>query len=207
MFTADDESNFLWFAGLLPDFVNYHLIGFLSALAIYNDVLVDLPFPLALYKKILSQPITLEDFTELVCFCVQSERVLTANLRFFSIHQKAVRSSVYLNTKKTILRTCFASHTRLQSTSERTPKVAVVLTRRKRRLRLVDSARYAKFRSLTTARIRQLHKQTKLNLLRHVDAAHINMPLDESHHFFRSTFCLKWSEARIITSSNKSTPS
>ncbi|VDK48680.1 unnamed protein product [Gongylonema pulchrum] len=37
----------------------------LCGLAIYNSVLVDFPFPLALYKLILKVPVELEDLTEL----------------------------------------------------------------------------------------------------------------------------------------------
>lgn len=65
MFTEDHESHFIWFTGVVEEFVSYEVIGFLAALAIHNFVLINLPFPLALYKKILGQPITLEDFTEL----------------------------------------------------------------------------------------------------------------------------------------------
>jgi E3 ubiquitin-protein ligase HERC4 len=65
MFTEDHESHFIWFTGVVEELVSYEVIGFLCALAIHNFVLINLPFPLALYKKILKQPITLEDFTEL----------------------------------------------------------------------------------------------------------------------------------------------
>lgn len=38
--------------------------GILCGLAIYNFTIIDLPFPLALYKKILEEPVTLADLRE-----------------------------------------------------------------------------------------------------------------------------------------------
>jgi len=43
----------------------FHLIGIICGLAIYNSTVVDLHFPLALYKKLLDVLPTLEDFKEL----------------------------------------------------------------------------------------------------------------------------------------------
>lgn len=43
----------------------FHLIGIICGLAIYNSTVVDLPFPLALYKKLLDVSPTLEDLKEL----------------------------------------------------------------------------------------------------------------------------------------------
>ncbi|VDN02914.1 unnamed protein product [Thelazia callipaeda] len=65
MFTEDDESHLIWFSGVEADSLSFTLVGMLCALAIYNVVLVDFPFPLALYKKILNVPLELEDLSEL----------------------------------------------------------------------------------------------------------------------------------------------
>lgn len=65
LFSEDHESRLIWFTGVIDDLTSYEVIGFLCALAIHNFVLINIPFPLALYKKILGQSITLEDFTEL----------------------------------------------------------------------------------------------------------------------------------------------
>ncbi|KAJ3414577.1 putative E3 ubiquitin-protein ligase HTD2 [Chytridiales sp. JEL 0842] len=69
MFNSNSESNLCWFAkhaiadnSMLEE---YTLVGKLLGLAIYNGVTLDVPFPLALYKKLLKSPITLEDLTEL----------------------------------------------------------------------------------------------------------------------------------------------
>ncbi|KAJ1345625.1 putative E3 ubiquitin-protein ligase herc3 [Parelaphostrongylus tenuis] len=41
------------------------MVGILCGLAVYNSVLVAFPFPLAVYKMLLDQRLTLEDLTEL----------------------------------------------------------------------------------------------------------------------------------------------
>ena len=43
----------------------FTLIGVLCGLAIYNAIIIDLKFPLGLFKKLLRQPVTLDDLTEL----------------------------------------------------------------------------------------------------------------------------------------------
>ncbi|KAI6657411.1 E3 ubiquitin-protein ligase HERC4 isoform X2-like [Oopsacas minuta] len=66
MLKADDESNLLWFHGFTfetPEF--FRLLGIICGLAIYNDVIVDLPFPLALYKKLLGKKVDILDLIEL----------------------------------------------------------------------------------------------------------------------------------------------
>ena len=43
----------------------YALIGILCGLAIYNGTIINLPVPLALYKKLLNKPVNLDDLREL----------------------------------------------------------------------------------------------------------------------------------------------
>ncbi len=43
----------------------FHLIGIICGLAIYNSTVVDLHFPLVLYKKLLNVLPTLDDLREL----------------------------------------------------------------------------------------------------------------------------------------------
>lgn len=58
----------------------FHLIGIICGLAIYNSTVVDLHFPLALYKKLLDVSPTLDDFKELSPTEARSVRdALTAN--------------------------------------------------------------------------------------------------------------------------------
>ncbi|KAM4603972.1 putative E3 ubiquitin-protein ligase HERC3 isoform 4-T4 [Polymixia lowei] len=66
MFTHYNESNLLWFSDKC--FVEhnwFHLIGIICGLAIYNSTVVDLHFPLVLYKKLLDVAPALEDLKEL----------------------------------------------------------------------------------------------------------------------------------------------
>uniref|UniRef100_A0A8C9VCC7 HECT and RLD domain containing E3 ubiquitin protein ligase 3 n=1 Tax=Scleropages formosus TaxID=113540 RepID=A0A8C9VCC7_SCLFO len=66
MFTQYSESNLLWFSDKC--FVEhnwFHLIGIICGLAIYNSTVVDLHFPLVLYKKLLDVSPTLDDLKEL----------------------------------------------------------------------------------------------------------------------------------------------
>lgn len=66
MFTVNEISRLLWFSDLT--FEQRHmftLIGMICGLAIYNSRIIDVPFPLALYKKLLGKPVNLEDFKEL----------------------------------------------------------------------------------------------------------------------------------------------
>ncbi len=69
MFMVNDDSRLCWFVN---DQINdpetmqeYNLIGRLIGLAIYNGVILDIHFPLALYKKIFGYPLTLDDLKEI----------------------------------------------------------------------------------------------------------------------------------------------
>ena len=44
--------------------LNFELIGTLIAIAIYNSVLLDLPLPHVVYKKLLDELVNLEDIRE-----------------------------------------------------------------------------------------------------------------------------------------------
>ncbi|XP_061102038.1 probable E3 ubiquitin-protein ligase HERC3 isoform X1 [Conger conger] len=66
MFTQNTDSNLLWFSDKC--FVEhnwFHLIGIVCGLAIYNSTVVDLHFPLGLYKKLLGVSPSLDDLKEL----------------------------------------------------------------------------------------------------------------------------------------------
>ncbi|KAJ3265073.1 putative E3 ubiquitin-protein ligase HTD2, partial [Blyttiomyces sp. JEL0837] len=69
MFEINSESRLCWFTKDQFDdpsvLEEYALIGKLLGLAIYNSVTLDIPFPLALFKKILNVPTNLEDLIEL----------------------------------------------------------------------------------------------------------------------------------------------
>ncbi|XP_064458774.1 probable E3 ubiquitin-protein ligase HERC4 isoform X2 [Ornithodoros turicata] len=63
MFTEYPESRCIWFntQSFEEDAMLYYLIGIVCGLAIYNFTIIALPFPLALYKKLLKQQTKLVD--------------------------------------------------------------------------------------------------------------------------------------------------
>ncbi|KAI5611802.1 putative E3 ubiquitin-protein ligase HERC4, partial [Silurus asotus] len=67
MFRYYMDSRLIWFSDkTLEDIDLFHLIGVICGLAIYNLTIVELNFPVALYKKLLKKPPTLEDLKELM---------------------------------------------------------------------------------------------------------------------------------------------
>lgn len=66
MFKTYEESRQVWFSEDSFEGENmYSLIGVLLGLAIYNFTIIHLPFPLALYKKILKERVDLSDLKDL----------------------------------------------------------------------------------------------------------------------------------------------
>uniref|UniRef100_A0A8B9L3R6 HECT and RLD domain containing E3 ubiquitin protein ligase 4 n=1 Tax=Astyanax mexicanus TaxID=7994 RepID=A0A8B9L3R6_ASTMX len=67
MFRYYEESRLIWFADKTFEEVDlFHLIGVICGLAIYNLTIVELNFPVALYKKLLKRTPTLDDLKELM---------------------------------------------------------------------------------------------------------------------------------------------
>uniref|UniRef100_A0A8C4R2J3 HECT and RLD domain containing E3 ubiquitin protein ligase 4 n=1 Tax=Eptatretus burgeri TaxID=7764 RepID=A0A8C4R2J3_EPTBU len=67
LFKYYEESRFIWFSPkTFEENSLFNLIGVLCGLAIYNSIIVDLSFPMALYKKLLKVPTTLDDLKELM---------------------------------------------------------------------------------------------------------------------------------------------
>ncbi|XP_017842940.1 probable E3 ubiquitin-protein ligase HERC4 isoform X1 [Drosophila busckii] len=66
MFKEFEDTHVLWFADVSFETENmYFLIGVLCGLAIYNFTIINLPFPLALYKKLLKKSVDLSDLREM----------------------------------------------------------------------------------------------------------------------------------------------
>lgn len=66
MFKEYEETRTIWFnSDTLEDEIMYFLIGLLCGLAIYNFIIIDLPFPLALYKKLLGESVGLNDIKDM----------------------------------------------------------------------------------------------------------------------------------------------
>ncbi|BFZ58211.1 Putative E3 ubiquitin-protein ligase [Savitreella phatthalungensis] len=65
LFERDEDSNFCWFSNLHWDrnmhASRYHLLGIILGLAIYNDTILDVQLPPALFKKLIGQPCALHD--------------------------------------------------------------------------------------------------------------------------------------------------
>ena len=54
MFTYNEKLRLYWFNGMSHEpNINFELIGILMGMAIYNNIILDIPFPLACYKKLL----------------------------------------------------------------------------------------------------------------------------------------------------------
>ncbi|XP_011537895.1 putative E3 ubiquitin-protein ligase HERC4 isoform X2 [Homo sapiens] len=67
MFRYYEDSRLIWFSDkTFEDSDLFHLIGVICGLAIYNCTIVDLHFPLALYKKLLKKKPSLDDLKELM---------------------------------------------------------------------------------------------------------------------------------------------
>ncbi|XP_055608814.1 probable E3 ubiquitin-protein ligase HERC4 isoform X2 [Uranotaenia lowii] len=68
MFKSYEDSRAIWFTEDYFDSDDgmFALIGILCGLAIYNFTIINLPFPLALYKKLLGEEVQLSDLTELM---------------------------------------------------------------------------------------------------------------------------------------------
>ncbi len=66
MFIEYEESRCIWFAeNPFENESTYHLVGILCGLAIYNFTIINLSFPLALYRKLLKEAPNLNDLKEL----------------------------------------------------------------------------------------------------------------------------------------------
>jgi E3 ubiquitin-protein ligase HERC4 len=62
MFEYYEDSRSIWFSeNSFEDEGMYTLIGILCGLAIYNFTIINLPFPMALYKKLLKEDVDLAD--------------------------------------------------------------------------------------------------------------------------------------------------
>ncbi|XP_049870394.1 probable E3 ubiquitin-protein ligase HERC4 [Pectinophora gossypiella] len=66
MFQTSDETNMIWFSNNpFEDDVMYYLIGAIYGLAIYNSIIIYVPFPLVLYKKLLGESVMLDDLSDI----------------------------------------------------------------------------------------------------------------------------------------------
>lgn len=65
MFTYDDETQVFWFnSSSLENEAQYTLIGLVLGLAIYNNCILDLHFPMIVYKKLMGKKGTYRDLSD-----------------------------------------------------------------------------------------------------------------------------------------------
>eukprot|EP01006_Ploeotia_vitrea_P029217 TRINITY_DN61800_c0_g1_i1.p1 TRINITY_DN61800_c0_g1~~TRINITY_DN61800_c0_g1_i1.p1 ORF type:complete len:928 (+),score=117.86 TRINITY_DN61800_c0_g1_i1:78-2861(+) len=66
MFTYNEQTHLHWFnPHALESETEFRLVGLVFGLAIYNSVILEIRFPLAVYKKMLGQPVGLKDLYHL----------------------------------------------------------------------------------------------------------------------------------------------
>lgn len=66
MFKEFEDSRCLWFSEhSFEEEDMFKLVGTICGLAIYNFTIINLPFPLVLYKKLLKEPVGMDDLREL----------------------------------------------------------------------------------------------------------------------------------------------
>ena len=66
MFEYSEESHLFWFKkDTFESPIKFELVGIILGLAIYNGHILDIHFPLAIYKKLLGRDVALEDFAQL----------------------------------------------------------------------------------------------------------------------------------------------
>lgn len=65
MFTIDRETKFCWFNSMsFENESQYILIGLIIGLAIYNNIILDVRFPMVVYKKLLGKKGTFNDLED-----------------------------------------------------------------------------------------------------------------------------------------------
>lgn len=65
MFTYDDETKLFWFnSSSLENDSQYNLVGLILGLAIYNHCILDVHFPMVVYRKLLGKKGTFADLQD-----------------------------------------------------------------------------------------------------------------------------------------------
>jgi hypothetical protein len=65
MFSYNEKQRLYWFNGsTVEPPINFELVGTLLGLAINNNIILDIPFPMAVYKTLLDHKADMEDLEE-----------------------------------------------------------------------------------------------------------------------------------------------
>ena len=78
MFDYDPETRYSWISrGSLEPASQFELVGTILGLALYNGVIIRVSFPPLMYKKLLDEEISLEDFEQTfpVGYCFNTFRL------------------------------------------------------------------------------------------------------------------------------------
>jgi E3 ubiquitin-protein ligase HERC4 len=87
MFKEFEQTRTIWFSeDSFEDEVMYLLIGLLCGLAIYNFIIIELPFPLALYKKLLNESVGLVDIKSMSPVLARLKNILYNKINY-TFHQ------------------------------------------------------------------------------------------------------------------------
>uniref|UniRef100_A0A452E1S6 HECT and RLD domain containing E3 ubiquitin protein ligase 5 n=1 Tax=Capra hircus TaxID=9925 RepID=A0A452E1S6_CAPHI len=87
MFTYPEEASYMWFP-VRPKFEkkSYFFFGLLCGLSLFNCNVADIPFPLALFKKLLDQTPSLEDLKELINIVLFSDIFMYLKYIYIIVH-------------------------------------------------------------------------------------------------------------------------
>ncbi|EGC34776.1 hypothetical protein DICPUDRAFT_152946 [Dictyostelium purpureum] len=107
MFKYNNETRCFWFNPDSEDLTEFQLIGILLGLALYNNIILDVHFPLVIFKKLLNLPLSLEDiesldptlFSSLMNVKTTTEEVEYWSL-YFSVDYESFGQTKTFNLKK-----------------------------------------------------------------------------------------------------------
>ncbi|KAJ8614131.1 hypothetical protein CTAYLR_004640 [Chrysophaeum taylorii] len=89
-----EEEGGLWFSRSSDRDDEFELAGILLGIAIHNSILVDAPFPLPLWKKLLDKPVDLEDLRDASPAVAKSlDTIRTADRAFFDATEMSFEAS------------------------------------------------------------------------------------------------------------------
>ena len=115
MFTYTDETRTIWFnPHSLESALEFELIGILLGVAIYNSIILDVRFPLTVYKKVKDMTLTLDDLSE-------AQPTIARSLKAMRDYEGDVEST-FCATFQVRCRVLFARHRSAQQSSPDPPK-------------------------------------------------------------------------------------
>ncbi|KAN0019256.1 hypothetical protein ACTFIV_008293 [Dictyostelium citrinum] len=102
MFKYNTTTNCFWFNPDSVDYTEFELIGIIIGLALYNNIILDVHFPLVIFKKLLNLDLTMEDIESLDPEVYQSFikiKTTEEDVSDWSLYFCATYESIYGQTK------------------------------------------------------------------------------------------------------------